>query len=180
MEDKPGNGRQDVAAVGMMIRPTAQLIENMKTGSRGDRRLFEDLATLTGRTFGTVDGRPGTGNGCLATAIRRCIADHGLVWQVERGAGCIVCLGPAEIRETVKAATRSIARKAKRAGKKLQTVALGELSTEDGKEHLSLCAQVGTVAAMASTTMQKKLLARNVVDPLDTGRLLEGMKKQGL
>lgn len=174
------NGKQDVAAIGMMTRPTMQLIGALKDGEVGDRKLFEDLAKLTERTFGTIDGRPGTGNGNLATAIRRCINDHGLVWQIERGANCIVCLGPGEIRETAKAATRSITRKAKRAGRKLKTVEIDQLTEEDSKEHLALCAQVGTVAAMASTSMQKKLLARNVVDPLDSTKLLEGMRKQGL
>lgn len=148
------------------------LIERLKTGKPGDILTDEELTAICGRN--TASG--GKGCGALSSAIRYCTANHGIVWQRERGASAIKCLNSSEVVNKVRSSASSIHRKAGRTLKVAATVKLAELTPEEVRDHNVLCAQIGAVRLFASGDTRKKLEARNATSVPDIGKLIEQFK----
>lgn len=160
----------------VQIRPhmrleTVKLIEALKQGKVGDTKTDEELKAICGKD--TFVG--GAGYAYLQSAIRHVLNNEPhLVWQRVTGAGCIKCLGAPEVASTADSVRRSTCRREKRVVRQMRAV---YKDAEDGeqKELGMRMAVHGTLAAMASSQMAKKLEARDVSEAADPAKLLEAM-----
>lgn len=160
------------AVPGMRLE-TTKLIAKLKEGQVGDVLSDEQLTTLCGKDTSVM----GDGYCYLGSAMRHVLNNFRVVWERIKGAGVIKCLSWSEVETSADGDRKSIHRRSRRAVTKLKTVDLSDVPEDGRPNFLTKAAQLGTLAAMSSTGMQKKLEARNVAEPLDLKKMLENLSK---
>lgn len=173
MSETNGNGNGKWGHVPNVSPAAAKLIERLKTGKPGDVITDEELRELT-----KLDCSPsGKGYSCLQTAIRHCERNHGVVWRREAKAGAIKCLDPSEVAEVANGYRRHIGRVSRRAVGVLNTINPNQLPESERPSVHATLAQLGAITMFAGGDMQKKLVARNIAQPPELGKLLEAFPK---
>lgn len=167
---------QEVKRVGVvpgMAVETEHLIERLKAGTVGEVVTDEELQAICGRPTGA--GQRGYAN--LQSAIRYVLRRFGIAWGRQAKANCIKCLNASEIVAGSTSKLESQHRTAKREVHKLGVASkIVESDIERSKINL-LAAQHGTIAQMSSSSMTKKLEARNIQSPMDMNLLLANFPK---
>ncbi len=146
-----------------------KLIELLAEGKPGAVLTDESMSEHCGKDTRVT----GDGYCYLGTAIKHVLRNKGIVWQRAKGAGCIKCLDPTEIRNESSAVRKRVSRLSKRSMRQLGTVALDELEDVEKREHLTCMAHMGTMVQFSDSHTAKKLAARNVSEPQDMRKLLE-------
>lgn len=163
---------QSVAHIPGLHIATSLLVQRMKDGKPGDVITDEELTKTCGH-----DTRSGKrGYGFLGTAIKKCLADHRIVWKRTRGAWCIKCLGHAEIISGVESDTKKIHRTAKTATVKLNTVPAAELAPLERTQYFARLAHMGSLAMFTKKETFKKIETRNINAPFDVQKMLDAMR----
>lgn len=148
---------------------TSQLIDRIKDGKAGDVLTDEELSRLCGRN--TCVG--GDGYGYLNSAINHVLKQYGIVWKRERGANAIKCLEPEEIISTSEQDRKHIHRVGKRTVRRLGTVDIEQLPESVRRAHTLHFAQMATVVGLSARNTQKKLEARQTVEPMNINKMIE-------
>ena len=152
---------------------TAKLVEVLEQGQVGDILTDETLEAVCGR----ATSPSGNGYSNLQSAIRKVERDKGIVWQRERGAGCIRCLNDKEKAGCVGRDIKHIRKTAKRAAHRAAGVTLDNLEVEERKRMLVNAAQVGAIALVSETNTRKKLENRDITLTPDPKQLLAAFVK---
>jgi len=145
-------------AVPGVAEVTAKLIDVLCKGRPGDVLTDNQLKEACGQE--TRVGGQAYAN--LATAIGRCVREHGILWQRQRGANAIKCLCSDEKLNTVRTERTLTHRRITRTLRKLMTIALNELEQPKQAEALSLQAQLGGLELISRTSTTKALIERKV------------------
>ncbi|MEK6799856.1 MAG: hypothetical protein AABZ12_12895 [Planctomycetota bacterium] len=147
-------------------RNTTILVDALKTGKAHDRFLDEQLQGMI--EHGVAPGQ--RGYGYLASAIRICEREHGVVWRRVPHGGYVQCCGAQDRLAIASCTAKTIVKRAKRVRCVLASAAV-EGSAELKKQLICRMAQIGAIVTMASETTIKKLDAR-VGGNIDPKRLL--------
>jgi tetrahydromethanopterin S-methyltransferase subunit G len=147
---------------------TLALIERLETVNKEREITYRELSDLIGRDV-QHEARSN-----LARACRRLERDQGIVFGVVRGVG-LKRLSDAVIVEGTAAQTnRSIARKIKRAAKRIALADDEQLKPEQRQAKRAALAMFSTVAFFTKESERKKInLAAKEEKPLSVGRVLE-------
>ncbi len=164
---------QRIPAVPGMALATEKLIERLKAGRVGEVVTDEELTRVAGKNT-----RPnGDGYANLQSAIGYVSRRHQVVWSRQRGACAIKCLSADEIVTAGESDLETVHRRSKRAVLRLNIASSVETDAAKLPRLHALLAQHGTLAAFSRHDTLKKLEARQVQQPLDMKRLLEGIAK---
>ena len=136
---------------------SAKLVEWLRDGKPGDQRTDDEIAQQIG-----MSAKPkGPGYRFLATAIRRCMNEHSVVWHRIPGASVIRCLDPKGIIELAKDRNRHIGRTAGRANREIGTVTdTSGMPDRDKTELLTMAAQMSLIRGASSAYTRKVLETR--------------------
>lgn len=173
MSDTNGNGNGKWGHIPNVSPTTAKLVEKMKDGKIGDIKTNETLREISGVDCSTK----GRGRHNLYGAIQICERDHGVVWRPQARADAIKCLDPSEVAEVANGYRRHIGRVSRRAVRVLNTINPNQLPEGERPSAHATLAQLGAITMFAGGDMQKKLVARNVSQPPELGKLLESFPK---
>lgn len=132
---------------------TLELVELLKDGKPGDIINDDEVVRLIGKGIAVGESayQP------FHTANRYVVEHFKVFWKRVPGKRCIKCYEAAEMLGETKAGLKSIRRKARRTATLSASIDRSKLSPEESKEALSLTAQLGCVAAFATSNVTKKL-----------------------
>lgn len=132
----------------------------------------EQIESAVGLKVGA--GQPGYGY--LQTAKQIIRREKKVIWKRMRGARALKCLLDNEVVESAEHEQRSIHRKSKRVMRSLASVDTEKLDADQRRKHLTLTAQVGTLAIFSRSDTMRQLEARNCTKALSVGSVLDLMK----
>ena len=148
---------------------TARLKEVLKDGKEGDTILDSKLEEIAGRPVSPQTN----GYSYLASAIRYCQREHGVVWLRVFKAGMIICANAEEKLEASKGDIRIISKRSHRATQRLCTVDLAKVTDAERTEILTTTAQIGMSHGMTDKKTRNLLVERQITKALDIQKLLE-------
>lgn len=157
---------------------TVLLINRLKEGRPGDELTDEELEKICGQSTrpGTRTTPAGPSYGHLKTAIKRCIASHGITWDRVNGEHLIRCLGSVGVMEKAKGAIKSVQRKSRATTMMMGMTQLNGMDETKRAEFSAVAALVGSVALFTTPQARKRLQDKGVQKPLDMAKMLEAMQ----